>query len=157
MLVDYDVIQIGNRNCGFIRLRAAWISTIIVTMEMMLLTLLLLCAITQCLALSIINESYGNYNSNDNDSCPKIYWNDEFNGETLDTNSTWNVMLGDGCSYDGLCGWGNNKLENYTMVNVFREDGFLVIEARREEILDDVHSIDGNLSVNEDENNAERK
>ena len=62
---------------------------------MILFTLLLLCSITQCLAFSITNESYGNHNDNDNDSCPKIYWNDEFNRETLDINSTWNVLLGD--------------------------------------------------------------
>ena len=69
---------------------------------MMIFTLLLLCSMTQCLALVIINES--DSNNNDNDSCPKIYWNDEIYGETVDTNSTWNVMLGDRCSHDGFCG-----------------------------------------------------
>ncbi len=58
-------------------------------------------------------------------------WADEFNTGTLDA-TAWTVEEGDGCP--SICGWGNNELEFYTgrPVNLFFQDGKLLIEARKE-------------------------
>jgi len=58
-------------------------------------------------------------------------WNDEFDGETLNTDD-WTFEIGDGCP--DVCGWGNNELEWYTdrSENVRIEDGKLIIEARKD-------------------------
>jgi beta-glucanase (GH16 family) len=57
----------------------------------------------------------------------KLVWNDEFNGESLDTGK-WDYMTGGG-------GWGNNELEYYTdrTDNAFIEDTVLVIQALKED------------------------
>jgi beta-glucanase (GH16 family) len=57
----------------------------------------------------------------------KLYWSDEFEGSSLDTNK-WNYDLGGG-------GWGNNELEGYTSDtnNVYLKDGKLVIQANKED------------------------
>ena len=57
------------------------------------------------------------------------FWSDEFEGTELDP-TYWTFALGDGCD-EGICGWGNNELQNYTddPSNLRFEDGKLVIEA----------------------------
>lgn len=59
-----------------------------------------------------------------------LQWNDEFNGNSLNTND-WNYEIGNGSG-----GWGNNELEYYTNSpkNVFVSNGNLIIEARKESI-----------------------
>ena len=57
-----------------------------------------------------------------------VAWADEFDGETIDTEK-WTYDLGD-------WGWGNNELQYYTVENTDNariEDGYLVIEARKNE------------------------
>ena len=66
--------------------------------------------------------------STGSDVCPTLVWQDEFNGNAVDT-SNWNYQLGDGCSI-GLCAWGNGELQSYQSDNAFIADGKLVIEAR---------------------------
>jgi len=62
-----------------------------------------------------------------------LVWNDEFDGEALDT-TKWSCQIGTGTS-EGLTGWGNQELEYYTdrEENVRVEDGKLVITAIKEE------------------------
>lgn len=62
----------------------------------------------------------------------ELYWQDEFAGTQLDTES-WSYMIGDGTFY-GIPGWGNNELQYYTdrEVNTVVSDGTLKIIARRE-------------------------
>lgn len=57
----------------------------------------------------------------------KLVWNDEFNGNSLDT-SKWDYMIGGH-------GWGNNELQYYTnrTENAFVEDTVLVIQALKED------------------------
>ncbi|HET7623729.1 MAG TPA: family 16 glycosylhydrolase [Verrucomicrobiae bacterium] len=59
-----------------------------------------------------------------------IVWDDEFNGDSLDTNR-WKYDIGTGPPYPG---WGNNELEYYTSrtQNVYLADGFLHIRAQQE-------------------------
>lgn len=57
----------------------------------------------------------------------KLSWSDEFNGNSLDTN-TWQFEIG-----NGKDGWGNQELENYTAGdNLKVENGNLVIIPRTE-------------------------
>ena len=63
---------------------------------------------------------------------PKLIWEENFDGSTLDTTS-WNYELGDGCP--DLCGWGNNELQEYTTTSHRLEDGHLIITARRQDSL----------------------
>jgi len=65
-------------------------------------------------------ESYDGYN---------LVWQDEFDGETLNS-SNWMHEMGDGCP--GNCGWGNNELEYYRPENTLMTRGYLVIEAKQE-------------------------
>lgn len=44
--------------------------------------------------------------------CSSLLWSDEFNGSGLDP-SKWSYQVGDGCDL-GICGWGNNEVQNYT-------------------------------------------
>lgn len=55
-----------------------------------------------------------------------IVWNDEFSGNMLD-NSDWTYEIGTGNS-----GWGNNELQYYREENTSVDDGYLIIEARKE-------------------------
>lgn len=64
----------------------------------------------------------------------EMVWNDEFNGNSLDTKK-WNYDRGTGAQY-GLKGWGNNELQYYTVdrpKNVRVENGMLILEAHRED------------------------
>lgn len=59
----------------------------------------------------------------------KLIWHDEFDGNTINTES-WVFEIGDGCP--GLCGWGNNELQYYRKQNAWVDGGVLTIEAREE-------------------------
>jgi len=61
-----------------------------------------------------------------------LKWSDEFNGNELNT-SNWTYEIGNGCN-QGICGWGNNELEDYTdtEANSKVEDGKLTITARKD-------------------------
>lgn len=62
-----------------------------------------------------------------------LKWSDEFNGDRLNS-ADWTYEIGNGCS-EGVCGWGNNELEDYTdeESNSKVENGKLTITARKEE------------------------
>ncbi len=62
-----------------------------------------------------------------------LVWNDEFDGDSLDT-TKWDYQYGTGSQY-GLDGWGNSELQYYTdrTENVRVEDGKLIITAIKEE------------------------
>jgi beta-glucanase (GH16 family) len=60
-----------------------------------------------------------------------LVWNDEFDGDSLDT-TKWCMQHGNGSDY-GIENWGNNELESYEYDNVTVKDGNLVIEARKED------------------------
>jgi len=62
-----------------------------------------------------------------------LVWSDEFDETELDM-SKWTYQVGNGAEY-GNPGWGNNEAEYYTPLNVNVEDGKLVIEANREDLL----------------------
>ena len=55
-----------------------------------------------------------------------MIWNDEFDGDTLDT-SKWSCQTG-----NGYYGWGNYEKEYYTEENVTVSDGSLKITAKKE-------------------------
>jgi beta-glucanase (GH16 family) len=59
----------------------------------------------------------------------KLVWQDEFNGNSLNT-ANWTYDIGNGCP--NLCGWGNNELEYYRTENGWVSDGVLTLEARKE-------------------------
>lgn len=68
----------------------------------------------------------------------QMTWQDEFEGEELDT-SKWRIDIGNGF-YDGdewIEGWGNNELQSYQKDNVRVEDGKLILEAREEAVSDE--------------------
>jgi len=69
-------------------------------------------------ALIAVKHNYGEY---------QLVWSDEFNGTALDT-EVWGFNTGGG-------GWGNNEKQYYTdrTENVRVEDGYLKIEARKED------------------------
>jgi len=58
-----------------------------------------------------------------------LFWNDEFDGNIL--NSNWTHEIGNGCP--NLCGWGNGELEYYRAENTLVRDGVLTIEARKQD------------------------
>lgn len=60
----------------------------------------------------------------------ELIWEEQFDG--LNPN-VWNFDIGDGCEQN-LCGWGNNELQYYQEDNLAITDGYLVIEARKEEV-----------------------
>lgn len=65
-----------------------------------------------------------------------LVWEENFDGDSLDINS-WSYHLGTGAQY-GLNGWGNNELQYYTdrKDNVYLKNGYLVIEAKKEDFED---------------------
>ncbi len=56
----------------------------------------------------------------------ELVWQDEFNGESLNTGD-WNFETGTGSN-----GWGNNELQYYRQENTIVEDGKLIITAKKE-------------------------
>lgn len=61
----------------------------------------------------------------------ELIWNDEFNDSAINT-SNWNFEIGNGCP--GLCGWGNNESQYYTMENTAITGGNMVITATEQTI-----------------------
>lgn len=61
-----------------------------------------------------------------------LKWSDEFNGDQLNS-ADWTYEIGGGCD-QGLCGWGNNELQEYSdeESNSKVENGKLTITARKE-------------------------
>ncbi len=55
-----------------------------------------------------------------------LVWNDEFDGSSLDE-TDWNFEIGTGTN-----GWGNNELQYYKKENTLLDQGYLIIEAKRE-------------------------
>ena len=65
----------------------------------------------------------------------QLVWSDEFDTDGLPDASKWSYDYGDGCP--GLCGWGNKELQFYNkekLENSRVENGFLIIEARKEQV-----------------------
>jgi beta-glucanase (GH16 family) len=60
--------------------------------------------------------SYSGYN---------LVWQDEFSGTTLSSDWIFEIGTGNG-------GWGNNELQYYRQENTTVEDGYLIIEAKKE-------------------------
>lgn len=63
----------------------------------------------------------------------ELVWQDEFDGNTLDT-TKWTAYVGNGCPE--LCGFGNNELQFYTdeLANVSVSDGVLTISATQDSV-----------------------
>ena len=59
-----------------------------------------------------------------------LIWNDEFNGNDLDSNN-WSHEIGTG-SQNGLYGWGNGELQYYQPQNSVVSNGTLKIIAQHE-------------------------
>lgn len=59
-----------------------------------------------------------------------IFWNDEFDGTSLDT-TKWDYQTGNGSAY-GVSGWGNSEEQIYTKNNTTVADGKLTITAKKE-------------------------
>ena len=57
-----------------------------------------------------------------------LYWSDEFNGTSLDTNN-WTYEIGNGNG-----GWGNNEAQYYTNNNEYVANGVLNIQAKKQTI-----------------------
>ena len=63
----------------------------------------------------------------------KLLWADEFSYKGLPDSTRWSYDLGRGCPQN--CGWGNQEAQFYTWnrkENARVENGFLIIEARKE-------------------------
>ena len=77
---------------------------------------------------AVILSSDSREESSSSSSSPYL-WNDEFDGETIDT-SKWSFEIGTGAS-----GWGNNEWEYYTdrKENAYIKDGVLHIRAQKED------------------------
>jgi beta-glucanase (GH16 family) len=77
---------------------------------------------------AVILSSDSREESRSSSSSPYL-WNDEFDGETIDT-SKWGFEIGTGAS-----GWGNNEWEYYTSrkENAYIKDGVLHIRAQKED------------------------
>ncbi|GGF27856.1 hypothetical protein GCM10010954_28720 [Halobacillus andaensis] len=79
----------------------------------------------------------------DGDRDWELVWNDEFDGNELDT-TKWKYDIGNGF-YSGdewVGGWGNEESQYYSEDNVKVEDGKLIIEAREEAASDEHGSYD---------------
>ncbi|MEM7660373.1 MAG: family 16 glycosylhydrolase [Bacteroidota bacterium] len=82
---------------------------------------------------AILSDADGFYTPETYESMT-LAFSDEFNDASLDE-STWTYEIGDGCD-KGLCGWGNNELQNYTneSENIRMEDGKLIITALKDQL-----------------------
>ena len=87
-------------------------------------------------AISACNDPGPSVNPDLDEDGYALVWQDEFGGDRIDP-AKWVHQTGTGTEY-GLVGWGNNELQLYTprSENSRVEDGNLVIEARRENLLD---------------------
>ncbi|MDE6586000.1 MAG: family 16 glycosylhydrolase [Clostridia bacterium] len=69
----------------------------------------------------------------------KLVWNDEFNGNSLDTQK-WNYQTGTRDIYHGydtqVWNWGNGELQYYTQDSVRVSDGSLIITASKQSVED---------------------
>lgn len=95
-----------------------------------------LCAFYPLLGLALLPTGcFSGKNTAADSGKKRLVWFDEFNYTGLPDSSKWSYDVGDGCP--NLCGWGNNELEFYTanrLENARVENGYLVIEARREKM-----------------------
>ncbi len=67
----------------------------------------------------------------------KLVWQDQFPKNGLPDSTKWSYDVGHGCPR--ICGWGNNEVQYYTQArkeNARVENGFLIIEARKEKFED---------------------
>lgn len=78
----------------------------------------------------VLSDEEGFYTPSDYPSM-SLKWSDEFDDDQLNT-ADWTYEIGDGCP--GLCGWGNEELQDYTdeQSNSRIEDGTLIITAIKE-------------------------
>jgi beta-glucanase (GH16 family) len=62
-----------------------------------------------------------------------LVWQDEFDTDGAPDAAKWNILTGDGTA-QGIPGWGNNELQNYTASpeNVTAQNGVLIITAQKE-------------------------
>lgn len=62
-----------------------------------------------------------------------LVWQDEFDTDGTPDAANWNLLTGDGTA-QGIPGWGNNELQNYTArpENVTVQNGVLIITAQKE-------------------------
>ncbi|WP_026778156.1 family 16 glycosylhydrolase [Polaribacter sp. Hel_I_88] len=62
-----------------------------------------------------------------------LVWQDEFDTDGSPDAANWNLLTGDGTA-QGIPGWGNNELQNYTArtENVTVQNGVLIITAQQE-------------------------
>jgi beta-glucanase (GH16 family) len=90
--------------------------------------------ILQSNTVSIIIKNDDLFIPNEGYVTPKTYagktlvWSDEFDGATLDL-TAWTHQIGNGSN-----GWGNNELQYYRGENTQLTNGYLVIEAREENV-----------------------
>ncbi|OSX53219.1 family 16 glycosylhydrolase, partial [Anoxybacillus ayderensis] len=98
-----------------------------------------LMVIANVLPLSSVAAEEQHIEDSHTDSEWNLVWEDEFDGDQLDT-SKWNYDIGNGfTTADGtyVSGWGNQELQFYQKENVSVKDGKLIIEARKESVSDD--------------------
>lgn len=62
-----------------------------------------------------------------------LVWQDEFEVNGTPDTTKWNLLMGDGTA-QGIPGWGNNELQNYTdrEENVTVQNGVLILTAKEE-------------------------
>ena len=82
--------------------------------------------ITDSTTITIRPQEVGGYTTPESYEGWELVWQDEFNGESLNT-ADWNYEIGNGSN-----GWGNNELQYYRQENTKVEDGKLIITARKE-------------------------
>ena len=64
----------------------------------------------------------------------QLYWSDEFEGNSLNT-SNWTYEIGTGYN-----GWGNGEAQYYTNSNDTVSDGYLTIQARKEQMYNSAYT-----------------
>lgn len=70
-------------------------------------------------------------NGNTGETKYMLFWEDEFEGETLNE-EYWTHQLGNGSS-EGIAGWGNNEKQLYRPENTTLTDGIMTIQATKDE------------------------
>jgi beta-glucanase (GH16 family) len=81
----------------------------------------------------VCNPSICNDLTLDEPDPSKLTWSDEFDVDGAPNPTNWDYDLGNGCD-KGICGWGNNELQEYTNSpdNVIVANGVLRISAKRD-------------------------